>query len=85
MVSRGVTNHKYCLFHGLLGYIWLLGTIVNSSCDIKKNIKIDQNCCSNLEVRELNYSPAIGMNVFDGISDIYVLNWYRSVSIRISK
>ena len=35
-------NHnyvKYSLFHRLLGYIWLLGTFVNSSCDIKLNIK----------------------------------------------
>ena len=34
----------------LLGYIWLLGTFVNSSCDIKINIKIVQNCSRNLAV-----------------------------------
>ena len=43
----------YSLFSVLLGYIWLLGTFVNSSCDIKINIKIVQNCCRNLAVREL--------------------------------
>ena len=37
----------------LLGYIWLLGTFVNSSCDIKINVNIDQNCCRNLAVRGL--------------------------------
>ena len=37
----------------LLGYIWLLGTFVNSSCDIKININIVQNCCRNLAVRGL--------------------------------
>ena len=26
---------KYSLFSVLLGYIWLLGAFVNSSCDIK--------------------------------------------------
>ena len=31
---------KYSLFSELLGYIRLLGTFVNSSCDIKTNIKI---------------------------------------------
>ena len=41
---------KYSLSHGLLGYIWLLSTFVNSSCDI---IKIVQNCCRNWEVRGL--------------------------------
>ena len=34
--------------------IWLLGTFVNSSCDIKINIKIVQNCCRNLAVRGLS-------------------------------
>ena len=36
-------NHiyvKYSLFYRLLGYIWFLGTFFNSSCDIKRNIKI---------------------------------------------
>ena len=33
--------------------IWLLGMFVNSSCDIKINIKIVQNCCRNLVVRGL--------------------------------
>ena len=37
----------------LLGYIWLLGTFVNSSCDIKINVNIVQNCCRNLAVRGL--------------------------------
>ena len=49
-------NHiyvKYSLFSVLLGYIWLLGTIVNSSCDIKINVNIVQNCCRNLVVRGL--------------------------------
>ena len=32
---------------------WLLGTFVNSSCDIKINIKIVKNCCRNLAVRGL--------------------------------
>ena len=31
---------KSSLFSVLLGYIWLLGTFVNGSCDIKINIKI---------------------------------------------
>ena len=43
----------------LLGYIWLLGTFVNSSCDIKINVNIVQNCCRNLAVRGLN--SALGM------------------------
>ena len=33
--------------------IRLLGTFVNSSCDIKMNIKIVQNCCRKLAVRGL--------------------------------
>ena len=37
----------------LLGYIWLLGTFVNSSYDIKINVNIVQNCCRNLAVRGL--------------------------------
>ena len=37
----------------LLGNIWLLSTLVNSSCDIKINIKIVQNCCRNLVVKGL--------------------------------
>ena len=37
----------------LLGYIWLLGTFVNSSCDIKINVNIVQNCYRNLAVRGL--------------------------------
>ena len=37
----------------LLGNIWLLSTFVNSSCDIKINIKIVQNCCRNLAVKGL--------------------------------
>ena len=37
----------------LLGYIWLLGTFVNSSCDIKINVNIVQNCRRNLAVRGL--------------------------------
>ena len=41
----------------LLGYIWLLGTFVNSSCGIKINVNIVQNCCRNLAVRGLNSSP----------------------------
>ena len=43
----------YSLFSVLLGYIWLLGTFVNSSCDIKINVNIVQNCCRNLAVRGL--------------------------------
>ena len=39
----------------LLGYIWLLGTFVNSSCDIKINVNIVQNCCRNLAVRGLTH------------------------------
>ena len=36
-----VARHKYSLFSSvLLGYIWLPGTFVNSSCDIKIIIKI---------------------------------------------
>ena len=31
--------YKYSSFSVLLGYIWLLGTFVNSSCDLKINIK----------------------------------------------
>ena len=38
----------------LLGYIWLLGTFVNSSSDIKINVNIVQNCCRNLAVRGLS-------------------------------
>ena len=38
----------------LLGYIWLLGTFANSSCDKKINLNIVQNCCRNLAVRALN-------------------------------
>ena len=34
--------------------LWLLGTFVNSSCDIKINVNIVQNCCRNLAVRGLN-------------------------------
>ena len=41
----------------LLGYIWLLGTFVNSSCDIKINVNIVQNCCRNLVVRGLMAPP----------------------------
>ena len=41
----------------LLGYIWLLGTFVNSSRDIKINVNIVQNCSRNLAVRGLNASP----------------------------
>ena len=44
---------KNSLFSVLLGYIWLLGTFVNSSCDIKINVNIVQNCCRNLAVRGL--------------------------------
>ena len=33
--------------------IWLLGTFVNSSCDIKINVNIVQNCSRNLAVRGL--------------------------------
>ena len=29
---------KYSLFSGLLGYIWLLGVFVNSSCDKYQNM-----------------------------------------------
>ena len=36
--------------------IWLLGTFVNSSCDIKINVNIVQNCCRNLAVRGLKSS-----------------------------
>ena len=32
----------YIWLLGTFGYIWLLGTFVNSSCDIKINIKIDK-------------------------------------------
>ena len=46
---------KYSLFHRLLGHMWLLGTFVNSSCNIKINIKIVQNCCRNLTVKGLSY------------------------------
>ena len=38
----------------LLGNIWLLSTFVNSSCDIKINIEIVQNCCRNLAVKGLS-------------------------------
>ena len=34
-------------------YLWLLGTFVNTSCDIKINVNIVQNCCRNLAVRGL--------------------------------
>ena len=44
---------KYSLFSVLFEYIWLLGTFVNSSCDIKINENIVQNCCRNLVVRGL--------------------------------
>ena len=59
-------NHiyvKYSLFHRLLGYtcIWLLGTFVNSSCYIKINIKIVQNCCRNLTVKGLRWQPFSSM------------------------
>ena len=45
-------NHSYVkiLFSVLLGYIWLLGTFVNSSGDINTLV---QNCCRNLAVRGL--------------------------------
>ena len=43
----------------LLGYIWLLGTFVNSSCDIKINVNIAKNCCRNLAVRGLRRSLRI--------------------------
>ena len=45
-------NNPYFLYY--LGIIGLLGTFVNSSCDIKINIKIVQNCCKNLAVRGLS-------------------------------
>ena len=45
---------KYSLFSVLLGNIWLLSTFVNSSFDIKINIKIVQNCCRNLAVKGLS-------------------------------
>ena len=45
----------------LLEYIWLLGTFVNSSCDIKINVNIVQNCCRNLAVRGLNKETCKGM------------------------
>ena len=47
----------------LLGYIWLLGTFVSSSCDIKINIKIVQLCCRNLEVRGLREIYLIGIYI----------------------
>ena len=50
---------KYSLFSVLLRYIWLLGTFTNSSCDIKINIKIVQNCCRNLAVRGLRLLTAL--------------------------
>ena len=31
--------------------IWLLSTFVNSSCDVKINLKNSQNCCINLAVK----------------------------------
>ena len=37
----------------------MLGTFVNSSCDIKINIKIVQNCCRNLAVRGLIASKGL--------------------------
>ena len=40
LVARQPYLCKYSLFSVLLGYIWFLGTFVNSSCDIKINIKI---------------------------------------------
>ena len=45
----------------LLGYIWLLGTFVNSSCDIKINLNIVQNCCRNLAVRGLRIKKFINI------------------------
>ena len=50
---------KHSLFIVLLGYIWLLGTFVNTSCDIKINIKIVQNCCRNLAVRGLKRESSL--------------------------
>ena len=39
-----------------LDYYWLLGAFGNSSCDIKMNVNIVQNCCRNLAARGL-YGP----------------------------
>ena len=47
----------------LLGYIWLLGTFVNSSCDIKINVNIVQNCCRNLAVRGLRVLARLHRNL----------------------
>ena len=46
---------KYSLFSVLLGYIWLLGTFVSSSCDTKINVNIVENCCRNMAVRGLKF------------------------------
>ena len=48
----------------LLGYIWLLGTFVNSSCDVKINVNIVQNCCRNLAVRGLIDDICMAVLVF---------------------
>ena len=47
----------------LLGYIWLLGTFVNSSCDIKINVNIVQNCCRNLAVRGLKMKDRLQLSI----------------------
>ena len=52
----------------LLGYIWLLGTFVNSSCDIIINVNIVQNCCRNLAVRGLKLRYTCKQQVFSGAS-----------------
>ena len=55
VISVWVGNHTFVKMFLIqcATWIWLLGTFVNSSCDIKINIKIVQNFCRNLTVRGL--------------------------------
>ena len=55
-ITRFWKNYPIGPFSQVLSHIWLLGKFVNSSCDIKINVSIVQNCCRSLPVRGLIYS-----------------------------
>ena len=63
----------------LLGYIWLLGTFVNSSCDIKINVNIVQNCCRNLAVRGLIYYPILSGKSLYLNKNIYIHEYMHAL------
>ena len=71
---------KYSLFSVLHGYIWLLGTFVNSSCDIKINTKIIKIAVINLAVKGLTYSKVPSHSSF---SSKYLLQVYNRKSVAI--